>query len=184
MMKFLTRGLVLVTGAASVPLAIPPRLPYAAPAGEQHGKDPRLETLRKFFQKLDCPAQSYAHIFLEAADANALDWRLLPSISFIESTGGKLARNNNLFGWDSGRAEFPSPGAGIHAVAYRLSNSGRYRNKSIDEKLAIYNPDAEYGNRVKSVMRRIAPSEWTGSSIPPDALPGRVRRTGQSRLPQ
>jgi hypothetical protein len=159
MRRFLTRGLVLVTGAVSLPLAVTPRLPYTAPAGEHRNKDPRLETLRKFFRKFDCPAQSYVHAFLEAADANALDWRLLPSISYIESTGGKLARNNNFFGWDSGRAEFSTPVAGIHTVAYRLSRSALYRNKSIDEKLAIYNPRAHYGNRVKSVMRRIAPSE-------------------------
>ena len=51
----------------------------------------------------------------------ALDWRLLPSLSFVESSGGKAARNNNLFGWDSGRAAFSSAAAGIRAVASSLS---------------------------------------------------------------
>jgi hypothetical protein len=160
MKKFLTRSLVLVTGAVSVPLALTPQLPHSVPADSQHVKDPRLEALRRFFRKLDCPAQRYAHAFIEAADAHSLDWRLLPSISFIESTGGKLARNNNIFGWDSGNAEFSSPVAGIHAVAFNLSRSRRYRDKSIDEKLALYNNrDATYGSRVKSIMRRIAFSQ-------------------------
>jgi hypothetical protein len=30
--------------------------------------------------------------------------------------GRKSARHNNLFGWDSGRAHFPNPIAGIHTV--------------------------------------------------------------------
>ncbi|MBZ5576748.1 MAG: hypothetical protein LAP40_09340 [Acidobacteriia bacterium] len=98
-------------------------------------------------------------MFLEAADRNDLDWRLLPSISFIESTGGKAAPNNNMFGWDSGRAEFPSAVASIHTVGYRLGHSHLYRDKDVDGILATYNPNAEYAERVKSVMRQISPSE-------------------------
>ena len=118
-----------------------------------------MKRLEKFFQRAGCPAQKYSYTFLEAADAYDLDWRLLPSISFIESTGGKAARNNNLFGWDSGRAEFASPAAGIHTVGYRLSHSSLYRHKDLDGILATYNPDAEYGEKVKAVMRRISSSE-------------------------
>ena len=84
---------------------------------------------------------------------------LLPSLSFVESTGGKSAHNNNLFGWDSGHAQFASPVAGIHAVGYRLSHSELYKDKELDKLLATYNPHAGYGRKVKSVMRRIAPSE-------------------------
>jgi hypothetical protein len=121
--------------------------------------DPRLKTLRDFFRKFDCPAARYSEAFLEAADAYALDWRLLPSLSIVESSGGKSARNNNLFGWDSGRAHFPNPIAGIHAVGYRLAHSIQYRHKELDKVLATYNPNIEYAQRVKSVMRRISPSE-------------------------
>ena len=77
----------------------------------------------------------------EAADHNALDWRLLPSLSYVESTGGKSARHNNLFGWDSGRAHFPSPIAGIHTVGYYLSHSDLYKDKALDKLLATYNPE-------------------------------------------
>jgi len=121
--------------------------------------DPRLHALLSFFGKAGCPAQKYSNVFLEAADDYDLDWRLLPSISFVESTGGKSARNNNIFGWDSGNAQFSSPSAGIHKVGYTLTHSGRYKDKELDELLAIYNPGAEYGRKVKSVMRRIAPAE-------------------------
>ncbi len=156
MIKLITSGMFVV-GMVAVPVALPPhQAPAAAP---DYRNDPRLETLRSFFRNSDCPAEQYASAFLEAADHNELDWRLLPSLSYIESTGGKAAPYNNLFGWDSGRAHFPSPIAGIHAVGYRLSHSDLYRDKELDKLLATYNPSVEYGRKVKSVMRRIAPSE-------------------------
>ena len=156
MMKLITSGMFAV-GIAAVPVAFSPR-PMPAPAPE-HRNDPRLETLRTFFRNGDCPAAEFAAAFLEAADRNELDWRLLPSLSFIESTGGKFSRDNNLFGWDSGHTHFPSAEEGIHAVGYRLSHSDLYKDKELDEILSTYNPNVEYGRRVKSVMRRIAPSE-------------------------
>ncbi len=99
-----------------------------------------------------------AEVFLEAADAYELDWRLLPSLSFVETTGGKAARNNNWFGWDSGRTKFTSAAAGIHAVGYSLANAGAYRGKSLDGLLATYNPRPEYVKAVKAVMRTIGRS--------------------------
>lgn len=156
MKKLITSGL-FVAGMVTLPVTLSPRqVPTPAPG---YRNDPRLATLRTFFRNADCPAEEYAAAFLEASDHNELDWRLLPSLSYIESTGGKSARHNNLFGWDSGRAEFPSPVAGIHAVGYRLSHSELYKDKELDKVLATYNSNVEYGRKVKSVMRRIAPSE-------------------------
>src|SRR4051812_15255844 len=104
MRKLLTSGIVAFAGIVSLPVAMSPQLSNAPSA--DYRKDPRLQTLRDFFAKLDCPAWDYASTFLEAADAYALDWRLLPSLSWVESSGGKAARNNNLFGWNSGHAQF------------------------------------------------------------------------------
>jgi hypothetical protein len=156
MLKVITSGL-FVAGMVTVPVVLPTHH-VPSPASE-HRSDPRLETLRTFFRNADCPAQEYAADFIEAADTNDLDWRLLPSLSYVESTGGKSARKNNLFGWDSGRAEFSSPVASIREVGYRLSHSDLYRDKELDRLLATYNPNVEYGRKVKSVMRRISPSK-------------------------
>jgi hypothetical protein len=158
MKKLLTGGLVFFAGVVSIPFPVSPFQMHKKPVPE-YRQDPRSETLHRFFQQCDCPAQEFSDTFLEAADQFDLDWRLLPSISFIESTGGKHASNNNLFGWDSGHAEFSSMAAGIHTVASRLANSTLYRDKSLDEILSTYNPDTEYAGKVKSVMRRISPSE-------------------------
>ncbi len=157
MRKLITSGM-FVMGIVSLPVSLSlSQARSTQPSDYRH--DPRLETLRNFFSKAECPAAKYSEAFLEAADAYELDWRLLPSLSFVESTGGKSARNNNLFGWDSGRAHFPNPIAGIHAVGYKLANSILYKDKSLDRLLATYNPNLEYAQKVKSVMRRISPSE-------------------------
>lgn len=147
-----------MAGVVYLPASFSPTQAHKPPAAE-HRNDPRLHKLRRFFQKADCPAGNYAATFLQVADSNDLDWRLLPSISYLESTGGKSSRNHNMFGWDSGRTRFDSPIAGIHSVGYRLAHSQLYRDKSLDELLATYNPIGDYAQKVKSVMRRIAPTE-------------------------
>ena len=158
MRNLLTGGLAVFAGLISTPARVSPE-PNPSTRSLVYLQDARLKTLQKFFGKAHCPAQKYSLVFLEAADSYDLDWRLLPSISFIESTGGKAAKNNNLFGWDSGRTGFASPAAGIQEVGYRLSHSRLYRNKDTDGILATYNPDADYAVRVKSVMRQISASE-------------------------
>jgi hypothetical protein len=157
MRRILSSGLVMFAGVVS-PVAISQHQATAAPPSD-YRKDPRFEALRKFFEKGDCPAQHYSQAFIDAADRYELDWRLLPSLSYVESTGGKQARNNNMFGWDSGRAQFATPTEGIHQVGYRLAYSNLYRDKDLDGVLATYNPSAEYAQKVKSVMRRIAADE-------------------------
>lgn len=154
MRKLLSSGLAVFAGMVSLP----------AP-GSMHGEqrapiaDQRLARLRAFFGKCECPAKAYSTDFLAAADRYALDWRLLPSISFVESTGGKAGRNNNLFGWKSGRASFRSARAGIREVGYRLTHSHLYRSKKLDQLLAIYNPSGDYAQKVKTVMAQIAPTQ-------------------------
>ena len=145
---------VVFAGMVAVPVAVAP--PSDEPQAD-YKKDPRFAKLQAFFSKGDCPAEKYAEVFLHAADKYDLDWRLLPSLSFIESTGGKAARNNNLFGW--GQEEFPTPTAGIHKVGYRLAYSSLYKDKDLDGILSTYNPSSDYPDRVKSVMRAIAPTE-------------------------
>ena len=158
MRKLLSSGLAVFAGIVSLPADLSLQQAIRLPIPD-YRKDHRLERLRRFFQRKECPALAYAQAFLEAADFYALDWRLLPSISFVESTGGKAAKNNNLFGWDSGQAGFTTPRAAIHMVGYRLTHSDLYRNKDTDEILATYNPSADYADKVKQVMRSIAPKK-------------------------
>jgi hypothetical protein len=157
MRVLLSSGLVFA-GMVSIPFGVSPSQTYREIIPDVR-LDPRLQTLRAFFAKANCPAEQYSEHFLGAANTYALDWRLLPSISFVESTGGKAARNNNFFGWNSGRAQFTSPEAAIYTVGFRLASSTLYRGKTLDDLLATYNPNADYARRVKFVMRQISPAE-------------------------
>src|SRR5690242_3443616 len=112
MKKLLSSSFVMLAGVASLPTATSPWQGIETPAPD-YRDDARFHCIRRFFQRYQCPAEQVAETFLEASDRYHLDWRLLPSLSFVESTGGKLARNNNLFGWGSGRAAFDSVTAGI-----------------------------------------------------------------------
>jgi hypothetical protein len=157
-MRKLLSGVAVFAGVVWLPSHISTRQVHAVPIPD-YRNDPRLQSLKNFFEKAACPALKYVSAFLEAADIYELDWRLLPSISYVESSGGKAAPNNNLFGWDSGHAHFASAAAGIHEVGYQLSHSELYRDKDTDAILATYNPNADYAIKVKWVMRQIAPSE-------------------------
>ncbi|MCC6392011.1 MAG: hypothetical protein IT167_15535 [Bryobacterales bacterium] len=119
--------------------------------------DPRLAQLRDFFDRHQSPASQLASTFLRAADQHRLDWRLLPSIAFVESSGGKAYRANNILGWGNGDIGFHSIENGIHTVAERLANSSYYRGKSVEEKLRTYNPVPGYSERVKAVMNQLSP---------------------------
>jgi hypothetical protein len=119
-------------------------------------KDWRLEKLDRFFESCQCPVRRYAPVFLRVADRHQIDWRLLPSLSFVESTGGKAARGHNVFGWENGARKFQSVEHAIETVGERLGNSSYYRGKSITDLLRTYNPVDGYVDRVSGVMARIS----------------------------
>src|SRR5207249_4948617 len=106
--------------------------------------DLREAILRRFLQHRHCPAEQYAGVFVAEADAHGLDWRLLPSLSIVESGGGVHARGNNLFGWANGKTSFDSISEAIHHVAEALSLGRAYRGKDLDGKLATYNRRPDY----------------------------------------
>jgi hypothetical protein len=131
---------------------LPPTLPQA-------DTDPRVARLQKFFAKLHCPVKDFASDFVTAADENNLDWRLLPSISVVESGGGKACRHNNIFGWNQGESAFSSIRACIHEVASRIGNSPLYRRHAdVTGKLRIYNKHDGYAASVVALMERISPA--------------------------
>jgi hypothetical protein len=120
--------------------------------------DLREAILRKFFSDKHCPAARYAGLFVKEADDFGLDWRLLPSLSFVESGGGKTATGNNLFGWANGKAAFETIGDAIHHVAAVLALGKSYRGKDLDGKLLTYNHRTDYKALVTEIMRQISPT--------------------------
>ncbi|QOY87546.1 glucosaminidase domain-containing protein [Paludibaculum fermentans] len=163
MTKALSRGLVVIAGLLAGQTAADPD---PRPADMAVSKtDPRLIRVKQFFQERDCPAQVYAADFITAADQHDLDWRLLPSLSFIESGGGKVAYNNNMFGWDNCKLKFRSTREGIYRVASKLGKSRMYRKKNVDQVLKLYNPRREYTTAVKAVMSQLGPAELAQAGV-------------------
>jgi hypothetical protein len=127
--------------------------------------DLRGSILRKFLQENHCPDEPYADMFIAEADTHGLDWRLLPSISVIESGGGRTAKGNNLFGWANGKSTFQSFGEAIHEVASSLSVARPYKGKDLLGKLSAFNSErADYAAAVLQVMRRISPQPQVGTA--------------------
>jgi hypothetical protein len=162
-----SRTAVVCAGLLAMHSGISPGQQLAAP---DYRADPRLERLRGFFNEYQAPAYVFAADFLAAADRHGLDWRLLPSVSILESGGGKAFMRNNILGWDSCRTGFSSVPAGVETVAARLAHSDLYKNKDLNHKLAAYNPRQNYPARVRALMQRLGPD--------PALTPLRDRRFG------
>jgi hypothetical protein len=143
MRKLLASGMVVVA------------LARAASAPEQPADERRLK-LEAFFESYRCPAPYHVEDYLREADKNAIDYRLLPAISVRESTCGRHARLNNHWGWDSARSGFSSVKAGIRYLARALALSPKYKDKTIDGKLKIYNPNLRYVAEVMQLMEQIS----------------------------
>lgn len=121
-------------------------------------QDDRCTTLKSFFKKHGSPLHAKAAAFLEAADEHKLDWRLLPGIAMVETSGGKHGRPNNVFGWNSGRTGFKSVEAGIQYVAGRFAHSPIYRGRTALGILTAYNPARQqYPPKVIRFMQQLTP---------------------------
>ncbi len=116
-------------------------------------RDLRAARLETFFRAYRCPQPYHIANYLRAADAYALDYRLLPAISVRESTCGSHAMRNNYWGWGSRR--FDSLENGIDYVSWRLSSSPTYRDRPLRQKLQRYNPHAGYAQSVEGLMKQV-----------------------------
>ncbi len=158
MKKFVQQGLMMAAGIFAIPATVS-LADQSVHAKECRADDPRLDSLRKFFHSINSPLERLASVFISEADEHGLDWRLLPSLSFVESTSGRAARGNNIFGWNNGNSAFKSIGEGIHVVASRLAESPMYRGKGLIQKLQTYNQNPKYVACVRTAMRQIAEDE-------------------------
>lgn len=158
MKKFVQHSVMMVAGLVGIPSSMS-HADQKTTVPECKQDDPRFLSLRRFFHHAKCPVEHLSAAFIREADAHHLDWRLLPSLSIIESGGGRAFRGNNIFGWNNGDSSFRSVREGIHFVASKLAYSKYYRNKNVSEKLHTYNPNEGYSDSVKSVMLQISSAQ-------------------------
>ena len=117
--------------------------------------DLRIARVEAFFRHDGCPSPYRARAYVLAADAQRVDYRLLPALSVRESGCGKARHLNNDWGWNSARSGFASVEAGIDFVAGQLAEGKFYRGKTLDQKLHAYNHRSGYGREIKLLMQRI-----------------------------
>ena len=97
---------------------------------------------------------------LLTADLYGIDYRLLPLIGMLESTGGKYACGGNAWGYASCRVEFETYGEAMAVVARTLSERP-YAGLDFDGKLCMWvagtgctgeHPE-QYRDRGHSILR-------------------------------
>lgn len=120
--------------------------------------DNRAQIIDNYFAKRNMPLEGYGQKMVEVADANGLDWKLLPAISIRETSGGKhMCRKNNPFGWGSCKIEFKTMDLAIETVGYKLANMSVYKGKTTERKLYHYNGTVvpTYPKEVLAIMNSI-----------------------------
>ncbi len=114
--------------------------------------DGRILVVNKFLAKYGSPMKGHGREFVEAADKNGLDWRLLPAIAFQESNlGKKIPKGSyNPFGWavytgKNGGAKFTNWSGAINTVAVGIKKDYISRGLHTPEAMVIRYADEHAG---------------------------------------
>ena len=124
----------------------------------------KADAIDAFYKEHNMPLEGMGMKMVEEAQKNDLDWRLLPAISVIESTGGKFAckkATHSFMGWGSCKINFKSDEEAIEIVAKNLGGNNpntdqHYADKTTKEILQKYNSVIpHYAEKVMEVMDEI-----------------------------
>jgi hypothetical protein len=116
----------------------------------------KVDNVRKYLEGRKSPLADYAEEIVKAADTHGIDYRLIPAISIIESSGGiHNFRSYNAWGW--GKRNFSSWEDGIWTVTEGLA---RYYARGMDTPQKMSRtycpPNAEnWARKVTFVMNQI-----------------------------
>lgn len=127
----------------------------------------RKEALEKFFEKYNSPLKSNSETFIKVADEYGIDYRLIPSISCMESTCGKflIEGSYNPFGWGiygSNVIYFRNYDEAIETVGKGLNKGYFAKGLNTVEKIApVYTPpnSVNWKNGVSFFMNEISKFE-------------------------
>lgn len=123
------------------------------------GFDYRVENLRTFLFKLNSPLAPYADNFVDNADDYGLDYRLVASISGVESTFGKKipSKSYNAYGWANGKYSFESWPDSIQTVSSTLKTKYIDKGAPTISKIAkrYAPPSSTWGGKVKFFIAKI-----------------------------
>ena len=124
----------------------------------------KAEFIDNYFKSHDAPLEGYGMKFVLEAEINEIDWRLLPAIAMIESTGGKQACKrvpNSVFGYGSCKLSFKSIDESIEIVTKSIAGHNpktarHYDGKTTFQVLRTYNSVIPtYSQKVVRIMKTI-----------------------------
>jgi len=135
----------------------------------------RAAKIDQFFtDRGNLPLAGYGRVFVEKADQYNIDWKLVATLSYLESTAGKQecspkngVKTYNAFGYRGCNSIFKSYDHAIDTVTRNIageiaSTAKYYKGKTTVEKIEAYNPkqyNANYQYLAKYVMNKIATTE-------------------------
>jgi len=118
--------------------------------------DNRAEILQGFLESYNSPLAPYAKVFVEEADKNNLDWKLVAAISGVESWFGQQIPTNTYNGWGYGVygnnvRYFTSWEDGIATVSHALRTDylDSWGATNVTEIGAIYAADPHWAFKVQ-----------------------------------
>ncbi len=126
----------------------------SAPIEKLYEDQAKADRIRAFYAQWNAPMAAQADYIVEVANLFGIDWRLLPAISVVESSGGNYCfRNYNPFGW--GKMNFASFEDAIYTVGEGIANGYRTSNPYL--MAPTYNPvtPESWGSKVDMLMKSI-----------------------------
>ncbi len=127
---------------------------------ERKQLDPRASVLKDYFAKYNSPLENNAQDFIDAADSNNIDWKLVPAIAGVESTFGRFIPGGyNGWGWGvygDQAIYFNSWRDGIFTVSRGLKEE--YINKGLKnpyEMNRVYAASPTWGQKVSYFLKDI-----------------------------
>lgn len=124
--------------------------------------DNRAKILKKFLEKYSSPLALHSQTFINNADKYDLDWRLVASISGVESTFGKFIPYNSYNGWGWGiygenTIYFSSWEDGIETVSKGLKENyiNKWGAENVYEIGSIYAASPRWAGNVTFFMEKI-----------------------------
>jgi len=129
---------------------------------QQQDNDKRIQVLRAYLEKRNSPLAPYANVFVNEADKNNLDWRLVASISGLESSFGIHIPTYSYNGWGFGVygdnvLRFSSWEEGIATVSKALRDNyiDKWGATNVYEIGRIYAASPTWAARVTYFMNNI-----------------------------
>lgn len=134
------------------------------------GIDKRAKTLKSYLETNNSPLAPYTKNFIIEADKYRLDWRLVASISGVESTFGKQLPYNsyNAWGWGiygDNVHYFKSYDEAIHVISKGLRENyiNKWGAKDVYQIGDYYAADPNWAGKVSYFMNKIDKYELENS---------------------